>query len=486
LGLTVVGVTANNKVYDSTTQATLNTAAAALVGVLAGDKVTLNTAGASGTFATKDVGNNITVAVTGLTLTGPQAGNYSLTQPTTTANITPANLTVTGITANDKSFDGTTKATLNTAGAALVGVFSGDTVTLNTSAAVGTFASKDIGNDILVTISGLTLGGPQAGDYTLTQPTTTASIFKAGTVVKPTIATLELLEGLSGLTPFTFTVALLASQPQPMTFDVFTTDGTAHAGTNYIGITAGVTAPNSIGIVTFAAGQVYQTVTVWAIAKSIPVSAGPKSFTVSLSDPAHPTVPLATGTGLIIPQDAQMAIGTAPKAPGGVVLSSTAQLASTLQAAEARWIQAGAKPSAFNNVGLNLANLGGQVLAYTSGTTITIDTSAAGFGWFVDPAPAKNSEFQVTADPAVYKALPGTPASGRMDLLTVVEHELGHILGYTDLNPGGAADSLMTFTLGAGERRVPTVAITALPNPSTAALNQLFAALGTKKIQDGK
>ena len=44
----------------------------------------------------------------------------------------------------------------------------------------------------------------------------------------------------------------------------------------------------------------------------------------------------------------------------------------------------------------------------------------------------------------------------------------------------------MTFTLGAGERHLPTVAIAALTNPNTAALNQLFAALGTKKTQDGK
>src|SRR5204862_444020 len=123
----VTGITAANKVYDGTTKATLNTAAAALVGVVTGATVTLNSAGAAGTFASKDVGNGITVTVSGLTMSGAQAGDYTLTQPTTTANITPAPLTVTGVTAANKVYDSTAKATLNTAGAALVGVLTGDT-----------------------------------------------------------------------------------------------------------------------------------------------------------------------------------------------------------------------------------------------------------------------------------------------------------------------------------------------------------------------
>src|SRR5262249_7807274 len=116
----VTGITANNKVYDATTKATLNTAGATLVGIFAGDTVTLSAAGAAGTFATKEVGNGIPVTVSGLTLAGPQAGNYTLTQPTTTANITPATLTVTGVTAHDKVYDATTTATLTTTNATLV------------------------------------------------------------------------------------------------------------------------------------------------------------------------------------------------------------------------------------------------------------------------------------------------------------------------------------------------------------------------------
>src|SRR5207237_6242747 len=105
--LTVTGITANNKVYDGNATATLNTASATLVGVVGGDIVTLNTAGATATFANKNVGTGKAVTVSGLTLSGTSAGNYTLTQPAgLTANITVKTITVTGISANNKVYDG--------------------------------------------------------------------------------------------------------------------------------------------------------------------------------------------------------------------------------------------------------------------------------------------------------------------------------------------------------------------------------------------
>ena len=102
--LTVTGITANNKVYDATTAATINVGAATLqaaevpgTGTTADgkpytvDTVTLNTAGATGTFADANVANGKIVTINGLTLGGGDAGNYGVTAPTTTANITKAN-----------------------------------------------------------------------------------------------------------------------------------------------------------------------------------------------------------------------------------------------------------------------------------------------------------------------------------------------------------------------------------------------------------
>ena len=110
----------------------------------------------TGAFADKNVGTAKTVTVSGLTLTGTDAANYTVTPPTTTANITPANLTVSGIIASNKSYDGTTDATLVTTGAALAGLVNGDDVTLDTSGATGTFDTPDLGTGKTVTITGLT------------------------------------------------------------------------------------------------------------------------------------------------------------------------------------------------------------------------------------------------------------------------------------------------------------------------------------------
>jgi hypothetical protein len=134
---------------------------------------------------------------------------------------------------------------------------------------------------------------------------------------------------------------------------------------------------------------------------------------------------------------------------------SNAELAPIVSAAEARWEAFGVSASKFSNVQFQIANMGHGVLGNTSGSVITIDTSADGFGWSVDPS--------------------ANPAAGRMDLLTVVEHELGHILGLPDL-VAGPDDNVMTQTLKAGVRRVPSGVDARL-----AALTKIFAELGSGK-----
>ena len=89
--LTVSGLSANDKVYDATTAATLS-GAATLGGVLAGDVVSVS--GGTGNFADKNVGTGKAVTVSGITLSGADVGNYVVAAPTgLTANITPASLT---------------------------------------------------------------------------------------------------------------------------------------------------------------------------------------------------------------------------------------------------------------------------------------------------------------------------------------------------------------------------------------------------------
>ena len=171
-GLTITGVTANNKVYDGNSAATLNTASAALSGAIGGDLVSLDSSAASATFANKLVANNKPVTASGFALSGGDAGNYTLAQPSgLQANITAKGLTITGVTANNKDYDGNTSATLNTVSAALSGAMGGDDVSLNSASASATFADKAVGNNKPVTAIGFALTGGDAGNYSLAQPT---------------------------------------------------------------------------------------------------------------------------------------------------------------------------------------------------------------------------------------------------------------------------------------------------------------------------
>ena len=179
--LTVTGVVATNKVYDTTTSDPLLTSGVGLNGLVSGDSVILSATSGTGTFAQANVGTGITVTTSGFSISGAQAGNYTLAQPSgLTANITPAPLSIVKVTANDKVYDGTTGDTLSTGSAALSGVQGSDVLTLSSTSATGQFRTANVGNNLAVTASGFTISGAQAANYTLIQPTgLTASITPA-------------------------------------------------------------------------------------------------------------------------------------------------------------------------------------------------------------------------------------------------------------------------------------------------------------------
>ena len=255
--VTVSGITAKDKVYDGTTDATLDCSNAKFDGILKNDKLTV---AAKGMFE-KAVAGKQNVAISGLTLGGASAANYVLAesgnQTETTANITakqitvtitpnggtygsviaaaanlsgavdgenvpvtltytgnnyssatvpvnagsykvtasiansnytltgnttaafviaPKAVTVSGITAKDKVYDGTTDATLDCSNAKFDGILKNDKLTV---AAKGMF-EKAVAGKQNVAISGLTLGGASAANYVLAesgnQTETTANI----------------------------------------------------------------------------------------------------------------------------------------------------------------------------------------------------------------------------------------------------------------------------------------------------------------------
>ncbi len=82
----------------------------------------------------------------GFTLGGTDAGNYTLTQPSATGTITDAGVIISGVTASDKVYNGTTSATINTTAAVIIGILPGDAVTLNSAGATGVFYNKNSRN----------------------------------------------------------------------------------------------------------------------------------------------------------------------------------------------------------------------------------------------------------------------------------------------------------------------------------------------------
>ena len=156
-----------NKQYDATTAATVTLT----TDKLSGDTVTAAYTAAS--FADKNVGTAKTVSVTGITISGADAGNYNLlnTTASTTADITARDLTVTAHGVN-KQYDGTTAATVTLTTDKL----SGDTVTAAYTTA--SFADKNVGTAKAVSVSGISISGADAGNYNLlnTTASTTADI----------------------------------------------------------------------------------------------------------------------------------------------------------------------------------------------------------------------------------------------------------------------------------------------------------------------
>lgn len=92
------------------------------------------------------------------------------------------------------------------------------------------------------------------------------------------------------------------------------------------------------------------------------------------------------------------------------------------------------------NVDVQIVDLSPGVLGTSYGHTIQIDLNAAGWGWFVDATPWDDNEFTLPAN--------DSPAAGKVDLLSVVLHEMSHVLGYGHTDHGVLAE-----TLGRGIRQ---------------------------------
>ncbi len=190
---------------------------------------------------------------------------------------------------------------------------------------------------------------------------------------------------------------------------------------------------------------------------------------------------------ITITAPALMVDASAP--PSGVAATLTeAQLQPIIVEAERRLTAATGiqVAAAMAGVSVEIGNLPKNMLGEAEGNVIDISPTAAGYGWFVDPTPADDSEFSDRLGPYAMAAPSGSPAANRVDLLTTVMHEMSHLLGY------GHDDSLdlMNPTLPLGERRLfggESLPSLSSQNPvassdnalaGTSAVDQVFASAG--------
>ena len=128
-----------------------------------------------------------------------------------------------------------------------------------------------------------------------------------------------------------------------------------------------------------------------------------------------------TGVVTILDTDGALLAASAPAIPAAGAALDPTVVSAMLDRAIREWIAAGAAPTALAGITFEVVDLPGLKLAEVLGNTITIDVDAAGWGWDFTPD---------AIDPA------------RIDLLSVLRHEVGHVLGLEHDGDGVMAEEL--------------------------------------------
>ena len=118
-----------------------------------------------------------------------------------------------------------------------------------------------------------------------------------------------------------------------------------------------------------------------------------------------------------------------------------------IDAAIQRWKDAGISPQQLARLqatNVEVLDLSSGYLGFDDAGVVEISRDGNGAGWFIDPTPNEDSEFR--------NGVMVTPKG--FDLLTVLEHEFGHILGFDDLPSESYPNELMADTILPGARKV--------------------------------
>ena len=168
-------------------------------------------------------------------------------------------------------------------------------------------------------------------------------------------------------------------------------------------------------------------------------------FSAVLEDPAFVTNLHASPTKASQPTILSDAPTPTPTTLGG---TSDPRLGPIVQEAEAAWGPGdGNRTPSINFV---VAPLSGGLLAESVVTSwdaegrpasgvVFLSPDADGAGWYIDPTLSDHTSFAESLSAMASAAQPGSAAYGHYDLLTTLEHEIGHILAFNPTNPGYAS-----------------------------------------------
>ncbi|MBX9859989.1 MAG: cadherin-like domain-containing protein [Sphingomonas sp.] len=170
---------------------------------------------------------------------------------------------------------------------------------------------------------------------------------------------------------------------------------------------------------------------------------------------APPADPAAAAAPEAAAPSAPTSFDLTPVAATESGILTQAALDAVVAAAIQRWVAAGvseAQLAALHAVRFDIADLPGIYLGSSSANGIQLDSDGAGFGWFIDKTPGDDVEFGGTG--TALRGLEGAAAT-RIDLLTVILHELGHAIGLDDTYLSSNSSNLLYGYINPGERRLP-------------------------------
>jgi hypothetical protein len=269
-----------------------------------------------------------------------------------------------------------------------------------------TFAAGVTSMVVLVTIVGDTVVEPdeaftfQVGTptgATVTKGTGTVTI-KNDDLAPPTlsISSGSVSEGKSGVTTSaTLTVTLSRAMTSTVSVVVnLSTLGTATSGTDFR--FTNVT-------LSFAAGTTSKTVTISVLGDN--TKEADETVVLQLGSPSGATVATGTGTLTIVNDDP--ALVATSTGPGTTSRLAPGQVRATLARAIAYWRSRGVAAAALSGIRVAVVPMDGDRLGQSVGRVLHVDADAAGWGWSTGTA----------------------VRPGRIDLLSVLVHEIGHVLG---------------------------------------------------------